>query len=201
MKKKCLFRILGLVVMLVASLQAVNAMTFVPSTDGRSIFATGIIEKTDNIRLAMAIEKAPSHLLWIMLESGGGDLQTGHKMAKMIRLNGLDTFIQKDKHCISACTDVFLGGVSRDMDPDGFLGYHGSSLSSESAWDGSLYNEAYQLGQVATMEDLMFVQKMIGINESLLSLWNKTLTRVDIDKVWYPDNQYLFDANILNVTP
>ena len=198
MEKKLCFRVLGLIVMLIASMQAVNAMTFTPSTTGKFIFAEGSIIRGDNQRLIDAIDAASSQLKGIILVSNGGDLATGQRLAATIRSNDLGTYIQDNKRCISACTDVFLGGVTRNMHANAYLGYHGSSISDDNPVGD---RKAHQWGQSATMTDLMFVNEFIGLNSDLLQLWDKTLSRPDINVVWYPDNQYLYDANILNVKP
>ena len=88
----------------------------------------------------------------------------------------------------------FLEVLTRNMHADALLGYHGSSISGGNPVGDS---KAYEWGQSATMTDLMFVNEFIGLNSALLKLWDKTLSRADIGVVWYPLNQYLYDANIL----
>ena len=49
--------------------------------------------------------------------SGGGSVDAAHSMAKLIRSNGFDTAV--NGKCLSACTDMFLGGNNRHLVGEG----------------------------------------------------------------------------------
>ncbi len=64
----------------------------------------------------------PDVQVTILLNSDGGYVKYGMKMAKMIREYEANTVVAKGDRCYSSCTMIFLGGVKRTS--EGKLGYH-----------------------------------------------------------------------------
>jgi hypothetical protein len=64
----------------------------------------------------------------VLLKSGGGDIEAGMRIGRIIREDGLDTDIHG--HCESSCVFIFISGVRRTvhinshMDESSKLGVH-----------------------------------------------------------------------------
>lgn len=103
---------------------AANAANFIVRDNDLEI--TGRINPGDQNFLANYLISLPEMKV-ILLDSIGGDVDTGWKMAEMIRARGVDTRVEKS--CASACTYVFMGGVGRSATPDAKFQYHPATLA------------------------------------------------------------------------
>lgn len=56
--------------------------------------------------------------------SGGGDLEEGLQIGRIMRANGLVSHIPAKFLCASACNFMFLGGIARSVDPSGQFMVH-----------------------------------------------------------------------------
>lgn len=65
-------------------------------------------------------QKLVGNVLW--LGSGGGDIDTGMDIARLLRKLGIFTFVDKSDKCMSACVFAFMGGERRSV--AGELGIH-----------------------------------------------------------------------------
>jgi hypothetical protein len=84
-------------------------------------------------KLKSAIETNPQVKV-VALGSGGGLVNEAIKSARFIRARGLDTVLWNN--CLSACTLVFLGGISRTIwSPYPELGFHRVSREGIAARD------------------------------------------------------------------
>jgi hypothetical protein len=63
----------------------------------------------------------------IFLFSGGGDLDEGVKLGKILRRYSQYVVVPKGASCVSACTVAFLGGVLREVQPGGSYEVHAYS--------------------------------------------------------------------------
>jgi hypothetical protein len=143
---------------------------------GRVMYVEGAL--TDGIAQAgaQAVGIGPSTRL-VILDSPGGDLDEGIRLAAVIRQHGLDTGV--DRHCASACTFAFMGGVQRVVFPPGRLGFHGCrDLLRFLPCNGT---EARSF-LTASGVDPSFVRKGLG---------------VDSDRIWYPSTDELIRAGVV----
>lgn len=120
-----LFYILTLVLILLLAGNAKSAEIYIP--EGQNyIFVKGTIVQGDRDDLEYYLEALdytnedkPAHIL---LESGGGSLVEGVKMAVLIKLSGISTVVTSD--CASACSVVFASGYHRVIMEEGRVGLH-----------------------------------------------------------------------------
>jgi hypothetical protein len=89
---------------------------------GRVLHVAGELTHGIADAVAHALRANPATRL-VILDSPGGLVEEGMRLAGIIRQRGLDTGV--DEHCASACTFAFMGGVQRVIFPPGRLGFHG----------------------------------------------------------------------------
>jgi len=87
------------------------------------LFAWGHIDSGDSERFRAAIEAAKP-IQEVIFFSGGGVLEEGLQIGRIIRAEKLTTRIRRGMACISACNFMFMGGVVRSIDPGGIFGVH-----------------------------------------------------------------------------
>lgn len=87
------------------------------------LFAWGHIDEGDSERFRAAIEQAKP-IEEVLFFSGGGVLEEGLQIGRIIRAEKLTTHIARGMQCISACNFMFMGGVVRSIDPGGVFGVH-----------------------------------------------------------------------------
>ncbi|MDD3328373.1 MAG: hypothetical protein PHW25_14920 [Zoogloea sp.] len=112
----------------------------------------------------------------VWLYSGGGNLDEGIRMGRVLRQHRQFTYVPKGFICVSACTVAFLGGVLRDVAPGGAYEVHAYSgvknwpperlqrfVSAEG--DVSLKNfvtESSDDGMIYAGRLFLYAQQMIG---------------------------------------
>lgn len=116
----------------------------------------------------------------VMIDSPGGRLAEGERIAAEVRRRRLDTCAVGE--CESAATVVFLAGARRTLGPHGTLGFHSPSLPEASA-----------LLRLAMQFQLDFDMKAAGVSEPFIL---KTL-RTPPDDMWYPPKPVLEAAGVL----
>jgi hypothetical protein len=67
------------------------------------------------------------HYSRVVFYSGGGDLNEGIEIGNLLRQYRQFTWVPKGFECVSACTVAFLGGVIREVDPEGQYKVHAYS--------------------------------------------------------------------------
>jgi hypothetical protein len=112
----------------------------------------------------------------VWLNSGGGDLAEGVKVGEALRDYKQFVVVPKGMTCVSSCTVAFLGGVIREVDPQGSYQVHAYSrvmmatpkyLERFTGEDGEINlddfardTEPGARGQAKKL--FMYVQRMIG---------------------------------------
>lgn len=89
----------------------------------RVLFAWGHIDSGDSVRFQAAIRQAKP-IEEVIFFSGGGVLEEGLQIGRVIRAEKLGTRIRRGMSCISACNFMFIGGIVRSIDPGGVFGVH-----------------------------------------------------------------------------
>ena len=98
---------------------------FTPIDVGRRrvLFAWGHIDSGDSERFRAAIDQAKP-IEEVIFFSGGGALEEGLQIGRIVRAEKLGTRIRSGMACISACNFMFMGGIVRSIDPGGIFGVH-----------------------------------------------------------------------------
>jgi hypothetical protein len=89
----------------------------------RVLFAWGHIDSGDSERFRAAITQAKP-IEEVIFFSGGGALEEGLQIGRIVRAEKLGTRIRSGMACISACNFMFMGGIVRSVDPGGIFGVH-----------------------------------------------------------------------------
>lgn len=100
----------------------------------------GEIVAGDELRLHQEITNSNANL--VLLQSPGGSVDVGWKMAAVIRANQVDTFVVDQ--CASACTYAFMGGVQRTITDTAKMGYHSFRIDTDTSLNT---NDLLQYGQ------------------------------------------------------
>ncbi len=64
----------------------------------------------------------------VILNSPGGDIQAGQRIANEIKRRHLNTELSENSICMSICTGMFQAGESRKMNDKSILGYHNATV-------------------------------------------------------------------------
>jgi hypothetical protein len=141
------------------------------------LLAEGVIDDALIPRLQTALDSFQGSEIW--LRSPGGDARTGNQAGRLIRQHGLSTRIPAGWACAGSCAFVFLGGISRSVEPGGlyivqmftFTGNR-EAIRRELARGGEatpdlLTDIARQSAQLVT-EDTDYLLRM-GVSRALLA--------------------------------
>ena len=79
------------------------------------------------------------------LNSYGGLVEAGYKIAALVRERELTTNVRKNAKCASACTLIFQAGVKRTAHPSVRFLYHGARLSN--LWVSDWVNDRLTVGR------------------------------------------------------
>jgi hypothetical protein len=92
----------------------------------------GEIIQGDGDRLKTALEAAgASRSIALVLDSPGGSVVEGERMAHMIRDNDIAVVIPNNGKCVSACFLLLAAALRRFAGPDALVGVHSASESGE----------------------------------------------------------------------
>lgn len=120
----------------------------------------------------------------LYLESDGGNLIEAMKIGRLVRSEMIETVIDVDKSCSSACVFVFAAGVERTMLYGAELGLHRPYFPKE-LFAGLDYNESQELYQKISDKASEYLNEM-GASESLfsrmLSISSKSVRFIDEDE-------------------
>ena len=95
----------------------------VPAGRYTTLFAWGALASGDSERFREAIDAAkPIEEIWLF--SGGGMLEEGLEIGRIIHRFGLTTRVRHGMACISACNFSFMGGAVRYIEPGAVFGVH-----------------------------------------------------------------------------
>ncbi|HST36678.1 MAG TPA: hypothetical protein VLK25_08630 [Allosphingosinicella sp.] len=149
------------------------------SRDGRTLSVTGNLTAGSSERFAAAVAGAP-RLRMVALESDGGRIFEGQRMAALVKARGLDTRV--DDHCASACTFVLIAGRHRVIGPDAGVGFH------QPSFPGMEESE-----RTAMIEEMRQLYREGGISDAFLD----HVLRVPPEDIWYPSNEELIAARVI----
>jgi len=105
-----------------------------PSKEGNTIVSlTGQIEDGDSLKLQTIIKQANDAnrlVSAIRLNSPGGSLIEGAKLADAVRFGKITTVVPASARCSSACFLVFAAGIEKFVSYSASVGVHGASDQS-----------------------------------------------------------------------
>lgn len=147
--------------------------------DGRVVRFQGGVQDGAAIALEKAISNAPEALT-IQLNSPGGWLREGQRMAEVIKRYNLNTKVKGE--CMSACTVVLLAGVNRIAEPGSVVGFH----------RGRSVGESGRVRTSATNEELAIYLES-GVSRSFAD----RIMRTPNEDFWVPNKRELLEGGIL----
>lgn len=157
--------LLSLLVFLLSAANSIAAeIKSVPAKDGRTlIIVSGELVEGDTEIFKAAIKSANDAgklVSNLRLNSIGGSLLEGVKMADAVRFGKISTNVGKDATCASACFLVFAAGSTKFANYSAQIGVHGASTKNgEDADDGTvaMAKVAKELGVPAAIIGRMVV--------------------------------------------
>jgi hypothetical protein len=156
-----------------------TAFTATLDPSGREVTVRGNLQSGCHWEFARVLASAPKAAT-VLIDSPGGRLIEGERMAAEVRRRHLDTRAVGD--CESAATVVFLAGEHRTLGPKGTLGFHSPSLTGASA-----------LMTIAMKFQLDFDMRAAGVSEVFV---RRTLDTAP-DDMWFPDRSVMRAAGVL----
>lgn len=145
----------------------------------------------------------------IELNSYGGLVEAGYKIAELVRERGISTNVRKDARCASACTLIYQAGVHRSAHPTVRFLYHGARLSSD--WFPNWLDYRYEFGrqkgtdfvarqiQEVQEETEKFFSKMIsyGMNPDFIKYYRS----LPESKTWFQDGNFTRTQDLIIAAP
>ncbi len=133
--------------------------------------------------LSTFLERNPN-LEGIVLSSNGGRVTEGRGVARLIKKNGLDTYVFDA--CKSACMTAFIGGATRNLGAQGKLGFHQFLLKNK-------MNIPYLDVEKEQKIDLAFYTEQ-KIEDSFL----KKVFQASHTDIWFPSHDELLAAGVVH---
>lgn len=98
---------------------------------GLAAAAAGYGGDSGTVETILNLMKSPKPFDEVWLLSGGGDVDAGVGIARVLRRHGMTVEVPADYQCISACTIAFMGGVLRYINDGAKFRIHSASNYSE----------------------------------------------------------------------
>jgi ATP-dependent protease ClpP protease subunit len=148
--------------------------------DKRAVVLSGALGAGAASQVRTALDKAPDATT-IILDSFGGRIAEGVRIAKLVRERKLDTYVET--HCESACTLIFLAGGDRAATPHAQIGFHRAFFPGmDPALDARM------------TESMLEHYRTAGVSEEFLARVKDTKA----EQIWYPTSDELRAAHIVN---
>jgi hypothetical protein len=138
----------------------------VQDVDGRHVLlAEGRIDPNLLPRLEAALEAFDGDEIW--LRSPGGDHRIASQAGILLNHSGMSTRIPTDWACFGACNFMFMGGISRSVDPGGWLVVQTEPFATQSTHRGEPVDDVARSSAMMATEDNEYLIHM-GIRRALL---------------------------------
>ena len=118
--------------------------------------------------------KASRQISVVHLDSLGGRIGEAEKLYKVIRENGLTTYVPSK--CASACTLAFAGGKQRFIAPGAVLGFHSPAFPGMSKAD--LTDAVAEQTRLFTMAGFSYSFVTRALNTPNTDLWKPTVAEL-----------------------
>ncbi|HEV8689670.1 MAG TPA: hypothetical protein VGQ91_05190 [Ideonella sp.] len=147
--------------------------------DGRTLAFRGGINEGAAAALEAEIAAAPK-LTTLLLDSPGGWIREGQRMAEVVRRHRLNTRVEQE--CYSSCTIVLLGGLNRSAGPRAQIGFHrGRPMGHTRRSHAPVRAEESAVFTAAGLDEA-FVQRILATPS---------------DTIWVPSHEELVTARVL----
>lgn len=146
---------------------------------GETIVLSGMLTAGAADRFEALIDDTPQART-ILLESGGGRIYEGLRMAKVIRARGLDTRVEQN--CESACTFLLLAGKDRSAHRFAQIGFHQPDFPGISDAERTEYIASNRADYIEAGIEQRFVDKAMTTPP---------------EEMWYPTHTALVEAGAL----
>ncbi len=163
-----------------AGLQMGPPVTLQVRADGRSILLRGGINDGTAEALARALDAAPPTVRTVVLDSSGGWVRQGERIAEVITARQLDTYVEHE--CSSACTIAFMAGRQRTGDPAARLGFHSFHSVGLPLWRSG----------AANTERARNVYHGVGLSDAFLA----RVLATPPGSMWYPSAEELLRERV-----
>ena len=147
---------------------------------GREVEIRGTLEAGVAARLDRVLRTHP-HLQFVHLNSPGGWVTEGARLARVIHARHLGTYTATG--CYSACVLAFAAGSPRVLNPDARLGLHSASGPDADPFVATLGNELYQK-----------VLLRYGVSPALVA----RSTSTPASGLWMPNPQQLLAGHLID---
>ncbi len=156
-----------------------------------TIYVSGAIGPDSSFALDELLKRSPHCLdqngaitrrTRVTLDSGGGFLNDGYMMGRLLRQNGIETYISARSNCASSCAVAFLGGVERRMGSDASIIFHSPYVPGLNAMGQRIVN--CNIGEAASQELLKYYQEMTN-DEQGSRLMDRTLSYCSSTDGWH----------------
>ncbi len=120
--------ILGRLIALALAALGAGAQAMTLARHGDTLILSGVIERRDLDRVQAEFGRPPALTTIVLRNSMGGNSWTGYRLGELFRERGVRTLVSG--HCVSACSRLFLGGLTRQFTDDypaslTWVGFHG----------------------------------------------------------------------------
>lgn len=148
-----------------------GAFTLLPG--GKELSFSGGIKYGVAEELARNLTAAPEVRV-LHLHSPGGRLRDASKLARLVRQQGLETYVSNE--CLSACTLVFAAGKRRWLSDAARLGFHGVALPGMAEEERRAGNEEWAAIYRSLGADATFIDKALAVPSG--DMWYPTASEL-----------------------
>ena len=153
------------------------------TNDGRRIHLVGSLGFGVSDEISQLLEANP-HIEGIILDSSGGRLYEGRRLASLIWGGPLDTYSLS--RCNSACTTAFVAGKRRFLATGASLGFHG--------YHSTLEAEVFDVD----MADEEAIDRGIFERSGVAVAFLDQMFDASSKDMWYPTVDELLEANVVH---
>jgi hypothetical protein len=169
-----------LLVSIAAGHDPMDTVSVEASADGLTIILDGTLGEGSIDKVQNAIDASPNATT-LVLNSDGGRETAAEELAVRVQQRHLNTSVQD--HCLSACTNVFLAGVKREVAEDADLGFHQPSAPG-------LTNQ----GRAIAIEEMAQFYRSHGVRQWFID----HIVATPPESMWYPTQDELKEGGVLN---
>lgn len=163
-----------------------ESFTLTFSRDHRELVFAGGVNEGAAQALDQAVMSQLGVVRTVVLDSPGGWMGEGRRMAEVIRAHNLNTHVAQE--CMSACTLALLAGHERTADEGARVGFHQARAIGE---DRQPATRRRASGGSRREEEALYVQA--GVSPAFA----RQVVNVPFAQMWVPTRQQLLDAQVL----
>lgn len=148
--------------------------------DGTGVHIVGELQPMTAMRFRWFLWKNPG-IRNVILSSGGGAVEPGMRLGRLIRKKGLDTYTIYA--CYSACTYAFAGGKTRYVVEGSGTGFHSHGLKEEF----QVHSDQLKYYMRVLGYQVRRHFRRMGVSEEMI----RRIDATPLEDIWEPDPEYL----------